>query len=101
MDHRTASYTKLLKWWAENSINTAVYIGNGSYKINTDSDKKWHIPSEIPNQIDITRSYKTLETPFCAKSFINRNKAVIQLLMDNQYKYPALPLWFPILENSA
>jgi hypothetical protein len=23
------------------------------------------------------------------------------LLMDNQYKYPALPLWFPILENSA
>jgi hypothetical protein len=39
MDHRTASYTKLLKWWAENSINTAVYIGNGGYKINTDSEK--------------------------------------------------------------
>jgi hypothetical protein len=37
-----------------------IYIGNGSYKVNTDSDKKWNIQSEIPNQID-SRTYKTLE----------------------------------------
>lgn len=93
MDHRTASYTKLLKWWSENSINTAVYIGNGSYKINTDSDKRWNVPSEIPNQIDVTRSYKNIggNAFFSAKSFVNRNKAVTDLLRDNQYKYPALP----------
>jgi uncharacterized lipoprotein YddW (UPF0748 family) len=39
IDHRTASYAKLIKWWAENTKNTAIYIGNGSYKINSDSDK--------------------------------------------------------------
>jgi hypothetical protein len=44
----------LIKWWAENSTNTAIYIGTEAYKINTDSDKKWNIPSEIPNQIDLT-----------------------------------------------
>jgi uncharacterized lipoprotein YddW (UPF0748 family) len=59
IDHKTASYAKLIKWWSENSTNTAIYIGNGSYKVNTDSDKKWNIPSEIPNQIDLTRTYKT------------------------------------------
>jgi uncharacterized lipoprotein YddW (UPF0748 family) len=93
MDHRAASYSKLLKWWSENSINTAVYIGNGSYKINTDSDKRWNVPSEIPNQIDVTRSYKNIggNAFFSAKSFVNRNKAVTDLLRDNQYKYPALP----------
>jgi uncharacterized lipoprotein YddW (UPF0748 family) len=42
IDH-TASYAKLIKWWSENSTNTAIYIGNGSYKVNTDSDKKWNI----------------------------------------------------------
>ncbi|EIA08732.1 glycoside hydrolase family 10 protein [Flavobacterium frigoris] len=97
MDHRTASYTKLLKWWAENSKNTAVYIGNGSYKINTDSDKRWNVPSEIPNQIDVTRSYKNINGNafFSAKSFVNRNKAVTELLINNQYKYPALPYVVP------
>lgn len=97
IDHRTASYAKLIKWWAENSINTAIYIGNGSYKVNTDSDKKWNIPSEIPNQIDMTRSYTNIggNAFFSAKSFVNRNKAVTDLLMQNQYKYPALPYVVP------
>jgi hypothetical protein len=59
IDHKTASYAKLIKWWAENSTNTAIYIGT-SYKVNTDSDKMEY-SSEIPNQIDLTRTYKTLE----------------------------------------
>ncbi|MBC5836745.1 glycoside hydrolase family 10 protein [Flavobacterium muglaense] len=97
MDHRTASYSKLLKWWSENSKNTAIYIGNSSYKINSDSDKRWNNPYEIPNQIDITRSYKNVNgnAYFSAKSFVNKNKAVTDILMQNQYKYPALPYVVP------
>jgi uncharacterized lipoprotein YddW (UPF0748 family) len=97
MDHRTASYTKLLKWWANNSKNTAIYIGNSSYKINADSDKRWNDPTEIPNQIDITRSYKNISgnAYFSAKSFVNKNNSVTKLLIENQYKYPALPLPVP------
>ncbi len=93
MDHKTASYTKLLKWWSENSKNAAIYIGNGSYKINTDSDKKWFNPYEIPNQIDITRTFKNIggNAYFSAKAFVNKNKAVTDLLLEKQYKYPALP----------
>lgn len=97
IDHKTASYSKLLKWWAENCINTNVYIGNGSYKINTDSDKKWHIPSEIPNQIDLARTYPNIQgnAYFSAKSFVNNNKAVSDLLLEYQYKYPAIPAPVP------
>lgn len=93
IDHKTASYAKLIKWWSENAKNTAVYIGNSSYKINTDSDKKWNNPNEIPNQIDLTRSYKNIQGNafFSAKWFINNNKAVTDILAQNQYKYPALP----------
>ena len=93
MDHPRASYSKLLRWWSENSTNTALYIGNGTYKINADSDKKWSNPNEIPNQINITRTYKNVQGNafFSAKSFLNKNLNVAQLLKNNQYKYPALP----------
>ena len=99
MDHPKASYSKLLRWWSENATNVAVYIGNGSYKINADSDKRWNNPKEIPNQIDITRSYKNIQGNafFSAKSFVNRNQSVTKLLMENQYKYPALP---PVVPNA-
>lgn len=97
LDYPRASYSKLLKWWSENSKNTAIYIGNGTYKINSDSDKKWNNPNEIPNQIDITRTYKNVQGNvfFSAKSFVNRNQNVAKLLIDNQYKYPALPFAVP------
>lgn len=97
IDHKTASYSKLLKWWAENSTNTNVYIGNGSYKIKSDSDKKWFIPGEIPNQIDLTRTYPNIQgnAYFSAKAFVNNNKDVVALLENNQYKYPAIPLPVP------
>ena len=97
LDHPKASYSKLLKWWSENSKNTAIYIGNGTYKINTDSDKKWNNPYEIPNQIDITRTYKNIQGNafFSAKSFVKKNQNVAQLLLENQYKYPALPYAVP------
>jgi uncharacterized lipoprotein YddW (UPF0748 family) len=97
IDHKTASYAKLIKWWAENSSNVNVYIGNGSYKIKSDSDKKWFVPGEIPNQIDLTRNYPNIQgnAYFSAKSFVNNNKDVATLLENNQYKYPAIPLPVP------
>jgi hypothetical protein len=38
LEYRPTAYAKLIKWWAEHK-NTAIYIGNGSYKINSDSEK--------------------------------------------------------------
>ncbi len=97
IDHKTASYSKLMKWWSENSKNTAIYIGNGTYKINSDSDKKWNNPNEIPNQIDLTRTYQNIQgnAYFSAKAFVNSNQNVTKLLLENQYKYPAIPLPVP------
>lgn len=97
IEHKTASYAKLAKWWSENTKNVALYIGNGTYKINNDSDKKWNNPNEVPNQIDLTRGYDNINGNafFSAKWFINKNYAVTQLLKDNQYQYPALPYVVP------
>jgi hypothetical protein len=57
---KTASYAKLIKWWSENSTNTAIYIETEVIK-SIPIQIKWNIPSEIPNQIDLTRTYKNIE----------------------------------------
>lgn len=101
IEHPKASYSKLLKWWSENSKNTTIYIGNGVYKINNDSDKKWNNPLEIPNQIDLTRTFKNVQGNafFSAKWFVNKNQNVTKILMENQYRYPALPYPVPLLKQ--
>lgn len=98
IDHKTASYAKLIKWWAENTpSNTALYIGNSTYKIKEDSDRRWNNKYEIPNQIDLTRSYPNVQGNgfFSAKWFINKNQDVVKVLKEFEYKYPALPLPVP------
>jgi len=92
------SYSKLLKWWSENTpSNTALYIGNSTYKIRADSDKHWNNSYEISNQIDLARTYANVMGNgfFSAKWFINKNKDVVKVLQDYEYKYPALPLPVP------
>jgi hypothetical protein len=52
--------------------------------------------SAIPNQIDLTRTYKIYRNAFfSAKSFINRNKQVTDFVQ-NQYKYQHFPMLFKI-----
>jgi hypothetical protein len=48
-------------------------------------------PKEIPNQIDLTRTYPNINGNafFSAKWFINKNKTVTDILLQEQYKYPA------------
>ncbi|HKO77220.1 MAG TPA: family 10 glycosylhydrolase [Flavobacterium sp.] len=98
IDHKTASYAKLMKWWSENvPSNTALYVGNSTYKIRADSDKHWNNKFEIPNQIDLTRSYPNVQGNgfFSAKWFMNKNQDVVKVLQEYEYKYPALPLPVP------
>lgn len=95
--HKTASYSKLIKWWSENTNGVNLYMGNGTYKIKNDSDKNWNNIQEIPNQIDLTRSYPNVQGNafYSAKWFINNNQDVTQLLKNKHYKYPAIPLPVP------
>lgn len=106
IDYKSPSavnYYKLLKWWSENTPNnTALYIGNSTYKIRGDSDKRWNNVYEIPNQIDFARNYPNVHGNgyFSAKWFINKNQDVVKILKENQYKYPALPLPVPNLKKT-
>jgi len=55
MDLSVASHRKILEWWAANSTNTNLYIGNGPYKIRNNSDKAWDNIKELPDQLTLAR----------------------------------------------
>ncbi|WP_163399708.1 glycoside hydrolase family 10 protein [Flavobacterium fluviatile] len=101
MNNRIANYSKLVKWWSENSKNTAIYIGHASYKIRGDSDKSWNFMTEIPNQVDYLRGFKNVSGSayFSAKWFMDKNFDISRHLEENQYKYPALPPAVPNLKR--
>ena len=71
-----------MEWWNDNSENTNLYVGNGTYKINNDKDIAWKNKQQIPLQINLGRLTKNVKGNvfFSAESLINKNKEVVKLL---------------------
>ncbi|KPQ19729.1 MAG: hypothetical protein HLUCCX10_01730 [Algoriphagus marincola HL-49] len=93
MDYELASYRKLNDWWAANSYQTNVYIGNGPYKIRDNADIAWDNPKEINNQVQYTRTLMEIQGNafFSAKSLFSKNQDVANLLKQELYDSPTLP----------
>jgi len=93
MEHPLASYRKLADWWSNNSYNTNVYIGNGTYKIREDSDQAWKVPSELNTQVNYTRTFPQINGNafFSAKSLYVKNQDIADLLKKEVYDKPTLP----------
>jgi uncharacterized lipoprotein YddW (UPF0748 family) len=86
-----ANYELLVPWWAQNSFNRHLYIGQGVYKIGTDA--AWNA-AQMPTQLNLNRS-----NPFTVRgSFFYRTLNLNQNLLgfrdslkNNFYKFPAMP----------
>lgn len=93
MDLPVASHRKIVDWWAQNSTNTNLYIGNGPYKIRNNSDKAWENKKELPDQLTLARKTQAVQGNvfFSAKSLMQKNTDVVQYLKKKYYKREALP----------
>ena len=93
MDLPVASHKKIVDWWANNTSNTNLYIGNGAYKVRNNSDKAWENKKELPNQIKLARKTETVQgnVLFSAKSLIKTNPDVVEYIKKKYYTTPALP----------
>ena len=92
MDLPVASHKKIVKWWANDTLNTKLYIGNGAYKIRNNADKAWQKKKELPRQLQLARSTAKVEGNvfFSARSLINQHQDVVKNIKQKFYKYPAL-----------
>ncbi len=91
MDLPVASHRKIVAWWAKNSGQTNLYVGNGPYKIRNNSDKAWQKKKELPKQLSLARETKEVlgNVFFSAKSLMNENKDVVRLIKRKYYKQVA------------
>tara|TARA_R110000868_G_scaffold14075_11_gene65775 strand:+ start:2834 stop:4354 length:1521 start_codon:yes stop_codon:yes gene_type:complete len=98
IDLSVASHKTILEWWAQNSNNTNLYIGNGPYKIRNNSDTAWNKKKELPNQISLGRGNAIVQGNafFSAKSLMRNNDDVVKILKRKYYKQIALPPISPI-----
>jgi uncharacterized lipoprotein YddW (UPF0748 family) len=93
MDYNLAPYRELVNWWSQNSYNTKIYVGNGPYKIRENADLAWNNPTEIPNQLSLSKASPNISGNafFSAKSMYLKNRDVADLLRQQHYQFPVLP----------
>jgi uncharacterized lipoprotein YddW (UPF0748 family) len=87
-----ANFIKLINWWNETAHNRHLYIGHGFYRINQ-RGSFWENPSEIPNQIRMTRELEyTLGSVHFSSKHFNRTDllGVADSLKNDLYCLPAI-----------
>ncbi|MDG5800252.1 family 10 glycosylhydrolase [Marinilabiliaceae bacterium ANBcel2] len=89
-----ADYEILIDWWSRNTYGCHLYIGQGLYRINRDSDvRSWRSSREIRRQMNLNREYPNVDGSmyFSARSLRENPRRLKQRLVNNHYEYLALP----------
>lgn len=94
LNHSTASYKELVKWWNENSFGKDVYVGMAVYKIGTEdkNNPEWGDISHFINEIKLNRSLKNIKGNifYNTSSFLKNPMGLDDSLSANYYKEFAL-----------
>ncbi len=89
-----AEHEKIVRWWSANSAGKTIYIGHAAYRVGESSTREpsWSDPSEIPRQIQFSRTVKNVRGSiyFSSKSLISNRLGVGDSLKNNYYRYAAL-----------
>jgi uncharacterized lipoprotein YddW (UPF0748 family) len=95
---RLIPFEKIMAWWSDNTYNRHLYIGHAAYRVDEHRLPGYQDPSEMPNEVMLTRSNPRVQGSvyFSSQSLTNNKLGVTDSLRLNYYKYPALPppmLW--------
>ncbi|MEO6069607.1 MAG: family 10 glycosylhydrolase [Chitinophagaceae bacterium] len=98
--HKLVAYEVLIDWWAKHAYGRHMYIGHGIYRALEKNSLAWHNKSQLPNQIELLRTYPTIQGSvyFSSRTFYSNPNGWNDSLRNNYYKTPALipPMdWLP------
>ncbi|TAF98793.1 MAG: hypothetical protein EAZ44_10975 [Cytophagia bacterium] len=100
--HKKADYKELVNWWAKNSFNRHVYIGQAFYKIRGEEGDQWQNKKEIPLQINLNRSIPEISGSayFRAKSLMDNYLYVTDTIHQKYYYRTAMIPTMPWKDNT-
>ena len=87
-----ADYSKLVPWWADNSFDRHLYIGQAAYRINAADNTTWQNTTHMPSQIRLNRANgKVQGSIYYNTNTLNKNPLGFRdSLITNFYRTPSL-----------
>lgn len=102
--HPLLDFDKVLSWWNEQDYHGHLYAGYAAYRVgDTTQNKAWMNPSEVPNQIRLTRGFSNAlgGAHFSSKSLLDNNLGLSDTLRTDLYSTKALIPTMPWLDAVA
>ena len=101
--HPVADYETLVKWWARNTENRPLFIGQSVMNTVQNADPKNPSINQLPRKMALQRAYQTIDgsCQWPASAVIENAGKYRDALIAEYHKYPALPPVFDFMDNEA
>lgn len=101
--HPRADYAALLEWWARNTGNRPLFIGQSVPRTVRAADPANPRESQIRRKMDMSRKYQSIEGNcfWPASGLVENEGHFADVLKAEYHKYPALPPVFDFMDNEA
>ena len=101
--HPVADYETLVKWWARNTENRPLFIGQSVMNTVQNADPKNPSINQLPRKMALQRAYQTIGGggQWPASAVVENAGKYRDALIAEYHKYPALPPVFDFMDNEA
>ncbi len=101
--HPVADYETLVKWWARNTENRPLFIGQSVMNTVQNDDPKNPSINQLPRKMALQRAYQTIggSCQWPASAVVENAGKYRDALIAEYHKYPALPPVFDFMDNEA
>ena len=101
--HPVADYETLVKWWARNTENRPLFIGQSVMNTVQNADPKNPSINQLPRKMALQRAYQTIggSCQWPASAVVENAGKYRDAPIAEYHKYPALPPVFDFMDNEA
>lgn len=101
--HPAADYEILVKWWAKNTENRPLFIGQSVMNTIQNADPKNPSVNQLPRKMALERAYQTIggSCQWPASAVVENAGKYRDALVQEYHKYPALVPVFDFMDDKA
>lgn len=101
--HPAADYEILVKWWAKNTENRPLFIGQSVMNTIQNADPKNPSMNQLPRKMALERAYQTIggSCQWPASAVVENAGKYRDALVQEYHKYPALVPVFDFMDDKA
>ena len=101
--HPAADYETLVKWWAKNTENRPLFIGQSVMNTIQNGDPKNPSMNQLPRKMALERAYQTIggSCQWPASAVVENAGKYRDALVQEYHKYPALVPVFDFMDDKA